>query len=344
MIYYLSFYLFVLFGGSLFSLYRSKVFLYVVLFGAVIFSGFRYDAGNDFFSYMDILTGEKDYQRIEYLTSRLIDVAIYLESPYLFYLVTSFIYIAAVSYALFRSGTVGFSSVFLLLFFTASWLTSFGYIRQYVAISFVFLGFVFLFERKFARYLLFTAIACLFHKSAISSFVALPFYILYAQKERGAVSHVAVLIAAFVSTELFVFFIKYFDLFSHYILYPSSGFGGGIFLVLLFVFSVNFCVAKVYKLRDKKFWVFSSMFFFGILLYAALLGFGEYVVRVAYYFVPFFYASSFLLLRSLTGVAKLFLLLFYISISTFTYFYALYLASVNESRDFLTNYEFYLFF
>ena len=56
MIYYIVFHLYALSVGLLFNFYRRKSFLFALLFMSIIFSGFRYDAGNDFFSYLDTVS------------------------------------------------------------------------------------------------------------------------------------------------------------------------------------------------------------------------------------------------------------------------------------------------
>ena len=93
MIYYIVFHLYALSVGLLFNFYRRKSFLFALLFMSIIFSGFRYDAGNDFFSYLDMLIGVKNYDQLEFLAVKLIDLSYLVGTPTFFYLVTSLIYI-----------------------------------------------------------------------------------------------------------------------------------------------------------------------------------------------------------------------------------------------------------
>lgn len=343
MVYYLSFYLYALGLALLYNLNRNNFFLVAILCGAVVFSGFRYDAGNDFFTYLDMVMGDKEYGRLEYLSAWLIDISSIFGTSIVFFFITSFLYIAVISYALQKGVALGFTSILLMLFFAASWLTSFGYVRQYVAVSFFFLGFIFLMERRYISYVFFTVIACLFHKSAVISVVALLFYIGFSRKERSVFVYLLLLASAFLVEGLIVRLVSYVGLYSQYVDKSINRYGTGIFAVLLFAFFINFVVAKSFLIKDCRFWAYSNMFFFGILLYAIFLSFGEYVVRVSYFFVPFFYAASYCLVDKMKPVGKSLMIAFYIALSTFTYFYTLYLAGANPTRDFLTNYKFALF-
>ena len=277
-----------------------------------------------------------------YPIMKLIDISSALGTPIVFFCITSILYILVGSYALQKGHALGFTSVFLMLFFAASWLTSFGYVRQYVAVSFFFLSFIFLFERKYTLYAVFTLIAFLFHKSAVISLVAIPFYLFFARKERSMYVYLMLLSSAFVVEGLFVYLVTYVGLYSQYVADSMNSYGSGIFAVLVFAFVVNLSVAKFYVVKDSRFWIYSNMMFFGLLLYAIFLSFGEYVVRISYFFVPFFYAASFRLVDKMKPIGKALLVAFYITLSTFTYFYTLYLAGANATRDFLTNYKFAL--
>ena len=257
MIYYIVFHLYALSVGLLFNFYRRKSFLFALLFMSIIFSGFRYDAGNDFFSYLDMLIGVKNYDQLEFLAVKLIDLSYLVGTPTFFYLVTSLIYISVLGYALCRAHALSFTSVFLLLFFTASWLTSFGYIRQFVSISFFFLSFVFLFERKYFFYLLFAIISFFFHKSALVTIPAVLFYVVFARQERSVVYYAIVLIVSLIAKDLLVYLIRYFGIFTQYIEFSINSYGVGIFKVLLFVLVVNVGVAKFLKVKNDNFWIYS---------------------------------------------------------------------------------------
>lgn len=339
MSYYLSFYLFAMMNGVLYHFYRHKIFLLTIAFGAILFSGFRYDAGNDFFSYYAMLVGEKSYGNLEFFSYSLIEFARYLDQPYVFYFITSFIYMAVMVYGLHKLNTLGFSSLILLLLFAASWLTSFGYIRQFVAISFVFLATAFLIKGKDIRFFFIAVMGFLFHKSAIIAGLIYFYYKFFGKRERSILVYFVIyLFFYFLFVDIVFFITSFIGLYHHYIDQPRNAFGFGIFLVITFLFVVQTSLAKLVKCRDQSFWIANNLFFLGVVIYASLLVFGEYVVRVAYYLVPFVYVSTYFLLIKLKGFIKFFYFCFVLFFSAFTYFYTLYLASTNPTRDFLTNY------
>ena len=339
MSYYLSFYIFTMMNGVLYHFYRHKIFLLTIVCGAILFSGFRYDAGNDFFSYYAMLVGEKFYGNLEFFSYSLIEFARYLDQPYVFYFITSLIYMLAMIYGLYKLNALGFSSLILLLLFAASWLTSFGYIRQFVAISFVFLATAFLIKGKDIKFLFFAVIGFLFHKSAIIAGLIYFYYKFFGKKEHSLQVYFVIYLFFYFLFVYIVFFItSYIGLYHHYIDQPRNAFGFGIFLVITFLFIIQTFLAKLVKCKDPKFWISNNLFFLGVVIYASLLAFGEYVVRVAYYLVPFVYVSTYFLLKKTTGFLQFFYFCFILLVSTFTYFYTLNLASTNPTRDFLTNY------
>ena len=140
-----------------------------------------------------------------------------------------------------------------------------------------------MFERKYFFYLLFAIISFFFHKSALVTIPAVLFYVVFARQERSVVYYAIVLIVSLIAKDLLVYLIRYFGIFTQYIEFSINSYGVGIFKVLLFVLVVNVGVAKFLKVKNDNFWIYSNMLFFGVLLYGALLSFGEYVVRVAYF-------------------------------------------------------------
>ncbi|OZT73690.1 EpsG family protein [Vreelandella boliviensis] len=342
MIYYISFYIFTIMSGVLYHFYRNKIFLLIVVFAAILFSGFRYDAGNDFFSYYAILTGEKIHSDLEFFSNNLVNLSKYLNEPYIFYFLTSLIYMALMVYGLHKFNALGFSSLILLLFFAASWLTSFGYVRQFVAISLLFLATAYLVKGKDLKFFFFTILAFLFHKSAVIGGLIYFYYKVFGKKEHAlSIYLLCYLFFYFVFVDIIFFITSFVGFYHRYIVQPTNSDGFGIFLVLTFLFIVQTCLAKFFKIRDRNFWVANNLFFLGVVIYASLLNFGEYVVRVAYFLVPFVYVSTFFLLKNMKGRVRIFYFGLIFSLTFFTYFYTLYLASNNPTRDFLTNYKFY---
>jgi hypothetical protein len=325
-------------------MYRNKFFIYIGLFLAILFSGFRYDAGNDFFSYYAMATGEKWNGGIELFPRLILQFSEYIESPIIFYLITSSIYILTYIYAFKKAKAFSFISVYLLLFFALSWLTSFGYVRQFQAIPFVFLAFIFLVEKKILNYIASIFIAFLFHKASIIGLFGLIYYKYFAKREHNLLLYFLLMFLAYILvSNIAIYIVEFIGLYEKYLINITNTAGSKLFLLLTTVFFINTTIAKLFNVKDKKFWIYNNLFFFGIILYSGLLNYGEYVIRIAYFFVPFFYISSYFLSTNLPLKAKQLYFLYIVGTGLFSYLATLYIASINANRDFMTNYQFHFF-
>src|SRR5690554_578145 len=256
----------------------------------VFFSGFRYDAGNDFFSYLELALGHKVIDGLELIPSMLIEFSIQEGSPVFFFLISSLIYVSCMFVGLKKFGELNYITVSFFVFFVLSYLTSFGYVRQYMAIGLTFLSLSFLYTSSYFWSALFLSLGVLCHLSALV--VALVFFV---RPIFFRVYHPVIYFCLIATSYLFFDSIihygsSYTGLYVNYFEVVGQPYGKKIFLVLVCCFFYCLAFGRYFNVRDDRLFAFSlNCSFLGLILYSALLSYGEYLVRVSYYFVPFFY-------------------------------------------------------
>lgn len=299
MFYYLSFYVISITFNYLSGLKRNSNWLYWSVFFAFIFSALRYDAGYDFFSYLDLINGvgASSYERLEYLNRVIIEIARYFDEPQIYFALTSFLYLLFMMLGFKRLGEFTGVTLILTLFFIGGFLTSFDIIRQMVAVSLVFYAIsLYLTKSKIVGFL-FVIPAFLFHQSALIFFGIILFILLFSGRQMSIFFYVFALIAAYFSTKIFVELSYVFGLYSSYFEKGGNDTGGGIYILLLFFIFSLYLISKLKKIQSINFWLYFNLFFLGLLIYTALLPYGYFATRISYYLFPWGFVAYSLLIN-----------------------------------------------
>lgn len=164
---------------------KSKLFetyfIFLSTISLIFVSGFRYKVGMDYPSY------ERGYRLIEsvnLIDSKdpgfiLIEKILYAINPnpqFLFLVTSIFINISIVLFLYKNSNLFGLGLYFYIT--TFSYYSTMNGMRQYIAISILLLGYSYLRNREFIKYLLFVVIASAVHRSAL---IMIPIYFLVNQ-------------------------------------------------------------------------------------------------------------------------------------------------------------------
>lgn len=322
---------------------NTAISLFVVLL--VFFSGFRYNAGIDYFVYENMIFGSYELNYIEPFSRYLLLLARQYQAPWIFFLFTSVIYILTIVYGLKRTRVFGVLSIFIFTTFTLMYLSSFGFIRQYVAISIGFVSLIFLYEKKSVLFFIFAGTACLFHQTAIIILLLYPFrWIFFRQYHVGL--HLALMLIAFLSTSILLKIVRLIPHFAHYVDYMLDGrfgvFGQKIFLSLVSVFVViSFFQRLSVRNNDKLLIYAQNMVSLGLIIYSSFLMFGEHFSRLGYYFLPFLIIWVVKVSDNLQKYSnKLLFFYFVFFVGVFYYFSTLYFAHGSSKQDFLNHYQF----
>ncbi|PVX50751.1 EpsG-like putative glucosyltransferase [Balneicella halophila] len=312
----------------------------------ILFSGFRYGAGIDFFIYEHLVLEGMDYelQRIEPLSRLLMVVSKYFDVSFLFFLSTSFLYMYSIVIGLKRFDSYSAFTIYMFTLFTLSFLSSFGFVRQFVATGILFVAFSYLFRGKSKRFILVSLLATLFHYSSIV-YVLFYFIRYFIQRNFKFWVYVLLIIAGLLSTELISFLIIKIGFYAHYFLFYSDGEVAGvkIYYSLLLV-SLSILFVETFFVNKKKINTLLSysknMVFISLFMYSALLPFGEKFVRISYYLIPFYYVWAYQIYKGISSKeVKIIYLLFIVLICSFYYFSTLYFAQFSSRGDFLNNFR-----
>ncbi len=337
MFYYFTLYFLVALYAYAYSLNRNKLLLFIPLLLMALFSGFRYDAGNDFFTYLSIIKTGVGLDRLEPLNIAIIYIGDFLEYQYFYYFVTSFIVVFSLGYFCIRESIKPEYAILMFLILPLSYLTSFGYIRQYVSISFFILSMSFFIDRKYVVAILLLILALLSHKSVLL-FLWLYFSVGFLQRRIYSVwTYVTILICFYFSGNIILFIGEHLDIYSHYLSEDkllSNGKNMWFACVVIFIY----LFFNKGEFKSSKDTLYFNIFFLFIAIYLAMINMGEYVIRVVYFLFPFSYvciANSFV-----SGRFLLFKKIFMVCYGTVLFILTLNLAKNNPTRDFLTNISF----
>ncbi|HEM8181538.1 TPA: EpsG family protein [Providencia rettgeri] len=342
MVYYLIFISFSAFMLSLSKACNNSRFLFLIaILGAVFFSGLRFDAGNDYFTYYNMVKGYYWFDTLEPSSVLLLSFAKEHNSPMLFFLTTSSIYILSVAYFCIKRSSNPQLSFFLFLVLPLSLLTSFGYVRQYVAIGLFLVAISKFLDKKYITCAVFLILASTFHSSALLFVFILILYKFLSSRVYSILIYAGLMILAFMISSILTEYAYLAGKYQHYITGKNTVDSGkkiGIVCVVLFYYFYAFRR----NLESKQDFFMLNTYYVFALLYLTLMEFGEYVSRIAYYLFPVAYVLfvKTLAKKGSTRQAQLILITCF-GLSMF--FATLYFASVNSTRDFLTNYKVILF-
>lgn len=340
MIYYISFYFISIILLLLNEIYKSKIFIYILLIISFVFSALRYDAGYDYFSYLNLITYGKNFsfENIEFLNKYLIEISRYLSYPQAYYIITSFIYILFMSLGFYNLNKLDSITIVMFIFFIGSYLTSFDIIRQMVAVSIIFYATTNLIRKKYIISIFFSFVAYGFHRSSIAFIPIILFFYFFSQKKYGLLTYFSFFIISILSSN---FIIEILEITGFYYSYISSGgndTGEKTYLMLCFIVFALFVLSKT-KEQTKFFWISFNLFFLGFLAYTIFLPFGYFATRISYFLFPWgFVAWSELISNSKNN--KIPLKIFIYIFSTSIFFLTLYISSFATENPYL-NYSFY---
>ena len=167
----------------------TKKFLFVVVVALTVTAGCRYHVGTDYSNYIFLyhqyegmsfksligITKEPMLPVIAKLSAR------YFDSYYPMFFAASVITVALALISTYKN-TTDYVFVTLLYVFAGSWVGSFNGVRQFMAITIVYLGRNYIYQRKFLKFLAVCFVGFLAHKSALF-FVLI--YFVYTEKITG---------------------------------------------------------------------------------------------------------------------------------------------------------------
>ncbi|NIA44655.1 EpsG family protein [Providencia sp. 504mA] len=319
-------------------------FSFLSYFILVIFSGFRYGIGTDYFSYeyvfFNIHTENKYNSGLEYgfyYLSKLLPQTQdgFYALIFLLSLITNLVFYFAIKNQISNSINTNRTLVIILFFITGFYFLPFNGVRQGVAIAFILYSYSYIKKRKLFPFIICILLASLFHKSAI---LFTPIYFLYAFTIPNIVGLLLV-ISCFIITKLNILsYISSFilssldDKYSRYIQSPpefgGSGLGIYLYIILfLFTYTMSYFVT-VSKSINREFSFLFIVFSIGISLRIMALE-NIIFVRPSYYFTVFdiFFIPIFI---SLFRRNKLI-----ISTSIFIIYLTTFIASIANSNGLL---------
>lgn len=338
--YYFLFSVVCIWLSLLYLLHPHRVFLWLFVLVITAFSSLRFDAGFDYFNYIDIIEGYND-ATLEPASKLAVELARVFNENQLFFFINSLVYVLSLAFGLHNFRALSLISLLLLSFGPLSLLTSFNLVRQYSAIALIFIAFSLFQNKKFLVSFLLMIMAVLFHKSAALVIPILLLSRFFRLRYSLLVYLSSMLVAIFFIPSFAYYLSEKIGLYQTYFNVYVSSSGHKIMLLLVFIFIVNHLFALVSGLTNRDFWLAHNLFFIGILIYFGLSGFGEHLARVSYYFIPFLYVACHNFYFSLDlsdRIAYLILLIFFCLVS---FLGTLYFAAQNTDRDSLTNYQFY---
>ncbi|MCU1794173.1 EpsG family protein [Pectobacterium polaris] len=337
--YYITFLVLVSILLLLSSIYKevSKLTFLSAVFITMIFSGLRYDAGNDFFTYLDMINGLFPYDKIEPIPKSLIVISSHLKSPWLFFLSTSVMYISSIYYFCTKLSSRPQFSFFLFCVMPLSLLTSMGYVRQFLAVGFFCVSLCHFMDGRKKISLLFFLISFMSHYSALFFFPVLLMYRIISSRKLPLAVYVIFISLSLLSSGIVELLVDYAGNYGAYIAgerFIESGKKIGYIVIGMFFWFYIF--SRNIKSKNEIF-LFNLYFLFSC-GYALLMPFGEYIVRVMYFLFPIAYilfANTLVKNVNMRVVQSSGILI----TGVLLYFSTLYLAASNETRDFLTNYS-----
>jgi len=245
---------------------NNKILIFLALILPILLAAFRYRVGTDFVSYMNRLEQSRTASLSDILNESYLEVGFTLIERFssfigdrnFFFGFNAFLTILPIYFIFknqYKKMNIGIAYfLYLTLFFTIS----FNIVRQMIAVSIIFWGFKFIFQKKMMEYIIVVLIAILFHSSAI---VALPVYFFWVRKEEvktppyRAIIGILIISLSVISFQLLLNLLSQLPAFSHFYAYTirdTRGQNRDFFLklaVLVFLF-----IQRKYLIKlDKRY-------------------------------------------------------------------------------------------
>lgn len=284
---------------------NNKIFFFLSLIFIVLLFGFRY-CGTDIITYEHVITRFATMPIIDILNFNNLSEGIGFQiiSHYFFKIggfslvniIIGLLILCPVYTVLYRNrnntNIFLFSIIYLIAFFTVS----FNIMRQFVAVSFVFLGYDYLMNNQLKKYFLCLAIGFLFHTIAILGIVFWMINIIFENsKNHTKKGYFKVGLSILIILLIMLFSIRYIGI-SSYAGYVENAKAGGNrdFIVILF----KFLILTIFKNRLSK--IDSNINYYFLFCIITLLigttGFMSAYIKRLYYYFNIFECFSFALL------------------------------------------------
>lgn len=276
---------------------NNKIFFFLSLFFTVLLFGFRY-CGTDIITYEHTITRFATMPITDILNFDNLSggIGFQIISHYFFKIggfslvniIIGLLILCPVYTVLYRNrnntNIFLFSFIYLIAFFTVS----FNIMRQFVAVSFVFLGYDYLTKKQMKKYFLCLTVAFLFHSTAILGIIFWMINIIVENsKNHTKKGYFKVGLSILIILLLMVFSIRYVGM-SSYAEYVENAKAGGNrdFIVILF----KFLILIIFKNRLSK--IDSNInYYFLFCIITVLIGttgfMSAYIKRLYYYFSIF---------------------------------------------------------
>lgn len=277
-------------------------FAFLSYFIIIVFSGFRYGIGTDYFSYEYVffnIHSENQYNSgLEYgfyYLSKILPQSQngFFTLIFLLSFITNLIFYFAIKEQIKKSPESSRTLIIILFFITGFYFLPFNGVRQGVAIAFVLYSYQFIKSRNLLYFCLSIILACLFHKSAI---LFIPFYFLYHLNLPRKLGLLLVLFCFLITKLNILSYISNYALssldekYSRYIQSPPDFGGSGLGVYLyIFLFLFIYVTSHIVKINDNRKKEFSFLFIiFSIGISLRVIALENIIfVRPSYYFTVF---------------------------------------------------------
>jgi len=328
---YIFLYLFIM----LFGLWHTKKNINlkhgILFFIVFIFSALRFDVGWDYGNYYDIIFNLKGVN-FEPATPYLIEFSKYVDFTQLFFIVTSYIIVYGVHYALKHYSKDYVVSLLIFVSVPLFYMNSFSIIRQYCAIAIVLYGIKYILRKQLLPYLITIAFASMFHYSAIAGLLI---YFLNKLSLNKVTSVVLILVSLFQN----LISIENISRYSYLAHLGDPGNGAQLVRILFLLLAIIFIAfSNAFKTPESKFYY--NVFIVGVCIFNVTFSIGEQATRVSLYFIIYLI----LLVPELSYRFKK--KQFYLVVIMFTislYSTTLYFSYTNPYKNHLTPYQIFLY-
>lgn len=305
--------------------WQNKLLIFVPCIVLFCFSVLRFDVGFDYPAYYEAYFEPEESERYEPLSYVLLLIAQFMGEPYFIFIVYGIPIYFLAFWACYKTNhfQIAFwSFVFLFLFST------FGAIRQAVALSIVLCALWYMQQKKMFIYIILCLIASLFH---ITALIMLPTYFVY---HYGKWKYVILAMCgiSLLFNHLIILLLEN-NLYVSYF-FTSEGFEGGNFIRLFYIFLylLLLLLSYIYNSYNETKHLFVAMipgFFFPFLLGGHLGG------RIAsYFYLGFIYLLPAVLSKSSTKIRMAVMILL-----CFFFFSILYVSTNNAIKTPYTPYK-----
>ena len=258
--------------------------------GLFVFSAFRYDVGWDYSMYY-ALAGGKNYDAVGFLnyhydrmglvTQWMLDLADSMHCPTVFFVITTFIILACLTYACFKLSMWPEMSLMLCFALPHFYLDSFSTVRQWCAIALSSAALALFINEKKRPAAVLNAVAVFFHSSALLFFLI---WFIPAKKLKRSY-YIWLIVVCAVLKEFFLNFLLLGG--GRFASYVSGKIGDGgtkIVFLYLIIFVLMWLFQKRLADFTKKDILLFNIAFVGVMLAVILNGYGHVAFRIPIYF------------------------------------------------------------